>query len=65
MRLQRLEQGLVEHALAGEGTLAGRERLVFEGFQLRSDEAIGVLHRLPGPFVGRDVLRQRLPDLMK
>ena len=53
MRRQRVEQRVVEQALAGQRALARRERLVLVRLQLRRDEALGVLHRLAAPIVGR------------
>jgi hypothetical protein len=63
VRRERVEEDVVELLLARERALAGRERLVLERLQLGSDEALGVLHRLPAPVVGGDARRLRLADL--
>ncbi|MNF71938.1 hypothetical protein D3C84_538970 [compost metagenome] len=40
---QQLQQLVVEQFFPRQGAALGRQRLVFEGFQLRGDEALGTL----------------------
>ena len=63
VRRERVEQRLVERLLARQRALARRQRLVLERLQLRRDEALGVLHRLAAPVVGRHLRRLPLRDL--
>jgi hypothetical protein len=47
---QVFQQRFVEH-FPGQGAALGRQRLVFEGFQLRGDEALGAFERLAADVV--------------
>ena len=57
MANEPFEQGLVQHLLARQRSALGRQRLVFEGFQLRRDEALGTFECLPANVVARCLLR--------
>ena len=63
VRQQRVDQRLEELALACQRPFAGGERFVFERLQFGGDEALGVLHRLLAPVVGRHLGRLRLRHL--
>src|SRR5687767_8514690 len=63
MRREIVDELLVEELFAGERPLLRRERLVFEGLQLRRDIALGVLQRLAPAIVDRNVVRVRARDL--
>ncbi len=62
VRQQRLQQRVVEHALAGERAVLRGQRLVFEGFQLRRDVAFGVFQRLATPIVIGNLVRLAARD---
>ncbi len=57
VRLQLVEQLVVEQLLAGEGAVLRRQRLVLEGLELGRDEALGVLQRLAALVVGRHLVQ--------
>jgi hypothetical protein len=61
--VQLLDQLLVERLLARERAFPGRQRLVLERLQLRRDEALGVLHRLPALVLHRHLVELPLRDL--
>ena len=63
VRLQRVEHLLVQQLLARKRSFLRRQRLVLESLQLRRDVALGVLHRLPAPVVGRYLVDLALRDL--
>ena len=63
VRLQLVEQLLVEQLLARQRAVLRRQRLVLEGLQLGRDEALGVLQRLAALVVGRHLVDLALRDL--
>ena len=63
VRLQRVEQLLVEQLLARQRALLRRQRLVLEGLELGRDVALGVLQRLAALVVGRHLVGLALRDL--
>ncbi len=50
---QMIQQGLVQRLLARQGSIAGSQHFVLEGFQFGSDESFGGFHRLAAQVVCR------------
>ena len=63
VRLQGVEQRLVELPLAHQRAFAGGEGAVLECLQFGRDVALGILERLPAAVLGRKVVRVCAPDL--
>jgi hypothetical protein len=63
MRLELLEQLLVQPFFARQRTLLRRQRLVLEGFELGRDEALGIFERLAAAIVRGHALQVAARDL--
>ena len=62
VRLELIEHLLVEKFLAREGSLLGRQCLVFKGFQLGCDESLGIFQGLAAAVVIRHFAHLALRD---